>query len=137
MKKTLLATSALAAMMAGTALVPATASAQEIRFMCYSDGNECEVYDDVIDRFEEANPGVTVAVDVVPYKRSLRTFRFSWLLAKAPTLPKSLTLAASTSIISIWSPMWTLDTGKKALAARSIGIAAARIARASTACIRS
>ena len=26
----------------------APAMAQEIRFMCYSDGNECEVYDDVL-----------------------------------------------------------------------------------------
>jgi alpha-1,4-digalacturonate transport system substrate-binding protein len=40
------------------ALISGAAAAQEIRFMCYSDGNECEVYDDVIDRFEEPNPGV-------------------------------------------------------------------------------
>ena len=39
--------------------------AQEIRFMCYSDGNECEVYDDVLSRFEAANPGVDVIVSDV------------------------------------------------------------------------
>jgi hypothetical protein len=32
----------------GFALLAGAASAQEIRFMCYSDGNECEVYDDVL-----------------------------------------------------------------------------------------
>ena len=49
----------------------APAMAQEIRFMCYSDGNECEVYDDVLSRFEAANPGVDVIVDVVPYQAIL------------------------------------------------------------------
>ncbi|WP_375572509.1 ABC transporter substrate-binding protein [Ahrensia marina] len=88
MKKTLLTTSALAAMMAGTALVPATASAQEIRFMCYSDGNECEVYDDVIDRFEEANPGVTVAVDVVPYQAILENLPVQLAAGEGPDLAK-------------------------------------------------
>jgi alpha-1,4-digalacturonate transport system substrate-binding protein len=88
MKKTLLATSALAAMMAGTALVPATASAQEIRFMCYSDGNECEVYDDVIDRFEEANPGVTVAIDVVPYQAILENLPVQLAAGEGPDLAK-------------------------------------------------
>ena len=40
-------TACAAALMVGT-----PALAQEIRFMCYSDGNECYVYDDVITRFE-------------------------------------------------------------------------------------
>ncbi|MBO6675851.1 MAG: carbohydrate ABC transporter substrate-binding protein [Rhizobiales bacterium] len=75
-------------MMAGTALVPATASAQEIRFMCYSDGNECEVYDDVIDRFEEANPGVTVAVDVVPYQAILENLPVQLAAGEGPDLAK-------------------------------------------------
>jgi len=54
-----------------TALVlglAAPAMAQEIRFMCYSDGNECEVYDDVLSRFEAANDGVDIIVDVVPFQ---------------------------------------------------------------------
>ena len=40
---------AVSAAATGLALVAGAASAQEIRFMCYSDGNECEVYDDVLD----------------------------------------------------------------------------------------
>jgi len=49
---------AVSAAATGLALVAGAASAQEIRFMCYSDGNECEVYDDVLDRFEAENEGV-------------------------------------------------------------------------------
>lgn len=46
----------------------ASAWAQEsvtLRFLCFQDGNECEVYDDLLARFSEENPGITVAVDVV------------------------------------------------------------------------
>lgn len=88
MKRTLIATTTLAALAAGTMLVPATASAQEIRFMCYSDGNECEVYDDVINRFEEANPGVTVAVDVVPYQAILENLPVQLAAGEGPDLAK-------------------------------------------------
>lgn len=89
MKKTLTTTAALAALiMGGTALVPASVSAQEIRFMCYSDGNECEVYDDVINRFEEANPGVTVAIDVVPYQAILENLPVQLAAGEGPDLAK-------------------------------------------------
>ncbi len=57
-----------AGVLAATALGAASASAQEIRFMCYSDGNECEVMSDILERFEAANPGVDVIIDVVPYQ---------------------------------------------------------------------
>lgn len=89
MKKTLTTTAALAAMLVGgTALVPASASAGELRFMCYSDGNECEVYDDVINRFEEANPGVTVAIDVVPYQAILENLPVQLAAGEGPDLAK-------------------------------------------------
>ncbi|MEM1274703.1 MAG: ABC transporter substrate-binding protein [Pseudomonadota bacterium] len=60
------ASTALATTLA--AAITAPAMAQEIRFMCYSDGNECEVYEDVLSRFEAANDGVDVVVDVVPFQ---------------------------------------------------------------------
>jgi alpha-1,4-digalacturonate transport system substrate-binding protein len=69
------------------ALISGAAAAQEIRFMCYSDGNECEVYDDVIDRFE-ANRGVTVAVDVVPYQAILENLPVQLAAGEGPDLPK-------------------------------------------------
>ena len=88
-KRSLVTTTAFAALcVAGTALVPATAAAQEIRFMCYSDGNECEVYDDVLDRFEADNPGITVAVDVVPYQAILENLPVQLAAGEGPDIAK-------------------------------------------------
>ena len=55
----------------GAALIGALAvqaSAGEIRVACYSDGNECEVTQELAKRFEAQNPDVKVAIDKVPYK---------------------------------------------------------------------
>jgi alpha-1,4-digalacturonate transport system substrate-binding protein len=55
----------------GTALIgafAAHASAAEIRVACYSDGNECEVTQELAKRFEAQNPDVKIAIDKVPYK---------------------------------------------------------------------
>ena len=74
-----------------TALVltlAAPAMAQEIRFMCYSDGNECEVYDDVLSRFEAANPGVDVIVDVVPYQAILENLPVQLAAGTGPDIAK-------------------------------------------------
>lgn len=48
---------------------PAGVSAQAVtlRFMCYADGNECDIYRTILDRFEAANPDIRVAIDAVPY----------------------------------------------------------------------
>jgi alpha-1,4-digalacturonate transport system substrate-binding protein len=89
MKKSLAITTAFAAFCAaGTMLVPASASAQEIRFMCYSDGNECEVYDDVISRFEATHAGVDVIVDVVPYQAILENLPVQLAAGEGPDLAK-------------------------------------------------
>ena len=60
----------LVAVLLGLAgLAPAAPSgAAEIRVACYSDGNECEVTQDLAGRFMAANPGARVVVDTVPYK---------------------------------------------------------------------
>ena len=47
------------------------AGAAEIRVACYSDGNECEVTQDLAKRFEAQNPDIKVAIDKVPYKAIL------------------------------------------------------------------
>lgn len=44
------------------------AQSGEIRVMCYQDGNECDVTAEQTKRFEAANPGTKVVLDVVPYK---------------------------------------------------------------------
>lgn len=47
---------------------PVVASAADIRVMCYQDGIECDVTAEQAKRFEAANPGTKVILDVVPYK---------------------------------------------------------------------
>ena len=50
-------------------LTVAYALAQEtisLRFLCFEDGNECAVYEDLLARFLEENPDIGVVVDVVP-----------------------------------------------------------------------
>jgi alpha-1,4-digalacturonate transport system substrate-binding protein len=42
--------------------------AAEIRVACYSDGNECEVTQEMAKRFEAQNSDVKVVIDKVPYK---------------------------------------------------------------------
>ena len=47
----------------------AYALAQEtvaLRFLCFEDGNECGVYEDLLARFLEENPDIGVVVDVAP-----------------------------------------------------------------------
>jgi alpha-1,4-digalacturonate transport system substrate-binding protein len=60
-------TAAFAVCMFGMATV-GVSQAGEIRVACYSDGNECEVTQDLAKRFESQNPDVKVVVDKVPYK---------------------------------------------------------------------
>ena len=43
------------------------ASAQEIRFLCYGDGFECETYETLVSAFEAEHEGVNVVVDKVGY----------------------------------------------------------------------
>lgn len=62
------AISLAAAAVAALAVLPLSASAADIRVMCYQDGIECDVTADLAKRFEAANPGTKVIVDVVPYK---------------------------------------------------------------------
>ncbi|MBO6720200.1 MAG: carbohydrate ABC transporter substrate-binding protein [Roseitalea sp.] len=66
--KTLVLGTAAFALMAGTALAET-----ELRITWYNDGNEGEVMRDLLDRFEEANPDITVVLDTVPYKAILES----------------------------------------------------------------
>lgn len=52
-------------------LMTSSAMAQEIRFMCTSDGSECDVLKDMFKRYEGEHPGVTIDTDVVPYQSIL------------------------------------------------------------------
>ncbi|PHQ82657.1 MAG: ABC transporter substrate-binding protein [Thalassobium sp.] len=72
----------------GLGLAAGAVSAQEIRFMCYSDGNECDVYDDLLNQFEAENAGVDVIVDVVPYQAILENLPVQLAAGTGPDLAK-------------------------------------------------
>ncbi|ASJ72692.1 ABC transporter substrate-binding protein [Granulosicoccus antarcticus] len=73
------------------ASLSATASmsqAQELRFMCSTDGNECEVIEDLVTRFEAENAGVDVIVDIVPYKSIQENLPVQLAAGTGPDLAK-------------------------------------------------
>jgi len=86
MKSSLLKTSALATVFGLGAT--AAFAADEVRFMCYSDGNECEVYEDVLSRFEADNPEIDVIVDVVPYQAILENLPVQLAAGTGPDIAK-------------------------------------------------
>ena len=82
----LVGATAIVSMSMGLSL--STVSAQEIRFMCSGDGNECEVLGEISKRFEAENPGVTVNIDKVPYKAILESLPVQLAGGTGPDLAK-------------------------------------------------
>jgi alpha-1,4-digalacturonate transport system substrate-binding protein len=78
-----IASAALAALMA-----PTLASAGEIRVMCYQDGVECDVLTDQAKRFEAANAGTKVIIDVVPYKTILEQLPVQLAAGQGPDIAR-------------------------------------------------
>ena len=60
----------------------------ELDFMCYQDGSECGVLEDLLGRFSEANPGITVAVNVVPYTTVRDQLRVQVEAGQAPDMAR-------------------------------------------------
>lgn len=83
MKYRILRTAALATVFCSGAV---TAGAQEIRFMCSSDGAECAVLDEMATRFEADHPGVDVVMDVVPYQAILESLPVQLAAGTGPDL---------------------------------------------------
>ena len=78
-------------MLVAWAALGSTALAQdavEISFMCYENGNECSVYDDLLSRFSEANSGITVTVDTVPYTTVRDQLRVQVEAGQAPDMAR-------------------------------------------------
>lgn len=82
--KSLLVASSLA-----TTLMASTAFAEtELRMMWYNDGNEGEVMQSIIDRFEAANPDISVVLDVVPYKSIIESLPIQLAAGTGPDLAR-------------------------------------------------
>jgi alpha-1,4-digalacturonate transport system substrate-binding protein len=62
--------------------------AGEIRVACYSDGNECEVTQDLAKRFEAQNAGVKVVIDKVPYKAILEQLPVQLAAGEGPDIAR-------------------------------------------------
>lgn len=83
-KKALAASVAFAGLTAGVSAV----SAQEITYMCSSDGTECSTAREIFDRFEAENPGVTIKIDEVPYKAILESLPVQLAAGSGPDMAK-------------------------------------------------
>ena len=71
------------------ALMASSANAQtELRMTWYNDGNEGEVMQSILDRFEEANPDISVTLDVVPYKAILESLPVQLASGQGPDLAR-------------------------------------------------
>jgi len=79
----------LAVVTALSTLAAATvAGAGEIRVQCYSDGNECEVTQDLAKKFEAQNSDVKVTVDKVPYKAVLEQLPVQLAAGEGPDIAR-------------------------------------------------
>ena len=72
----------------GTGWGTAAQAATEIRFTCYGDGNECEVMREQLDRFEQQNPDIKVAMDKVAYKAILESLPVQLAAGEGPDLAR-------------------------------------------------
>ena len=73
---------------AAVASIAGVALAGEIRVACYSDGNECEVTQELAKRFEGQNPDVKVLIDKVPYKAIVETLPVQLAAGEGPDIAR-------------------------------------------------
>src|SRR3979411_2310839 len=82
-----------AASVAALSLVVSIAFAAEIRVACYSDGNECEVTQDLAKRFEAQNTDVKVVIDKVPFKAIVEQLPVQLAAGEGPDIARVPELA--------------------------------------------
>ncbi len=83
----------LAAMLASL-LMSGSALAEEVRIMWYSDGNEGEVMQDLLDRFMTANPDIDVVLDNVSYQVVQEQLPISLAAGEGPDIARVTNLKA-------------------------------------------
>lgn len=92
MKKTTLLV-LFAVLMLGVSLVQAQ-DPVELRITWYNDGNEGEVLQDLLDRFEEENPDISVVVDTVAYNVVLEQLPLQVEAGEGPDMARVTDFAA-------------------------------------------
>ena len=83
LEKTLVLGVAAVGLMAGSALAET-----ELRMTWYNDGIEGEVMQGLLDKFEEANPDISVTLDVVPYDAILQSLPVQLAAGEGPDLAR-------------------------------------------------
>ncbi len=86
----------LLALLSASILVAPGAQAQdkvELRFFCTSDTGGCDVWNELLKRFEADNPGIDVVVDHVPYKAELETLPVQLAAGEGPDIAAVTDLA--------------------------------------------
>ena len=77
-----------ASTVAGAMMASAAMAETELRMMWYNDGNEGEVMQSLLDRFEAANPDISVKLDVVPYKSIMEGLPIQLAAGAGPDLAR-------------------------------------------------
>ena len=80
-------------------VITVAATAGEIRVACYSDGNECEVTQDLAKRFEAQNPDVKVVIDKVPYKAILEQLPVQLAAGEGPDIARVTDLGGLVEVL--------------------------------------
>ena len=71
-----------------TSMTVAAQDAVELRFLCYQDGTECDVYSDLLGRFTADNADISVVVDIVPYGTIRDNLRVQVEAGEAPDMAR-------------------------------------------------
>lgn len=79
---------ALSTLAAALLAAPLAAHAADIRVMCYQDGVECTVTAELARKFEAANPGTKVIIDVVPFKTILEQLPVQLAAGQGPDIAR-------------------------------------------------
>ena len=77
-----------ASTVAGALMASAAMAETELRMMWYNDGIEGEVMQSLLDRFEAANPDISVTLDVVPYKSIMEGLPIQLAAGAGPDLAR-------------------------------------------------
>ena len=77
-----------ASTVAGALMASAAMAETELRMMWYNDGIEGEVMQSLLDRFEAANPDISVTLDVVPYQSIIESLPIQLAAGAGPDLAR-------------------------------------------------
>lgn len=88
MRKTTITFVLLALMLALVGGVTTAQDTIEVRFTCYQDGVECDTYEDLLSRFMEDHPEISVVIDQVGYQDILDSLPVNVQVGEGPDIAR-------------------------------------------------